>query len=57
MGCTDIPLALSEHSRLEGLTLVNPSLVLAAALARHAYGSMGAGVSPTAASSTPRALV
>ncbi len=37
MGCTEIPLALAEHPRLEGLSLVNPSVVLASALARHAY--------------------
>lgn len=37
MGCTEIPLALSEHPRLEGISLVNPSVVLASALARHAY--------------------
>lgn len=37
MGCTEIPLALSESPRLDGVALVNPSLVLASALARHAY--------------------
>lgn len=37
MGCTEIPLALSEHPRLKGMALVNPSVVLASALARHAY--------------------
>ena len=37
MGCTEIPLALSESPRLQGLALVNPSVVLACALARHAY--------------------
>nr|WP_184857973.1 amino acid racemase [Acidovorax soli] len=37
MGCTEIPLALSEGGRLPGLALVNPSAVLAAALARQAY--------------------
>lgn len=37
MGCTEIPLALSESPRLAGVALVNPSLVLANALARHAY--------------------
>ena len=37
MGCTEIPLALSEGARLPGIALVNPSLVLATALARHAY--------------------
>ena len=37
MGCTEIPLALSEQPRLAGLSLVNPSVVLASALARHAY--------------------
>ena len=48
MGCTEIPLALSEHPRLEGLTLVNPSLVLAAALARHAYGNVAQDFLPAA---------
>lgn len=57
MGCTEIPLALSEHSRLEGLTLVNPSLVLAAALARHAYGNVGMEIPPTAGPSASRAAV
>lgn len=37
MGCTEIPLALAEHPELPGLALVNPSVELAAALARHAY--------------------
>ena len=37
MGCTEIPLALAEHPRLDGISLVNPSVVLASALARHAY--------------------
>lgn len=37
MGCTEIPLALSEHAGLPGLSLVNPSQVLAAALSLHAY--------------------
>lgn len=37
MGCTEIPLALAEHPGLPGLTLVNPSVELASALARHAY--------------------
>jgi len=37
MGCTEIPLALAESPRLPGLSLVNPSVVLASALARHAY--------------------
>lgn len=37
MGCTEIPLALSEQPRLQGVALVNPSVVLASALARHAY--------------------
>ena len=37
MGCTEIPLALSARAGLPGLTLVNPSQVLAAALSRHAY--------------------
>jgi len=50
MGCTEIPLALSEHPRLEGLTLVNPSVVLAAALARHAYGD----ATPACALPSPR---
>jgi aspartate racemase len=36
MGCTEIPLALAEGPRLPGLSLVNPSVVLASALARHA---------------------
>ncbi|RYF69725.1 MAG: aspartate/glutamate racemase family protein, partial [Comamonadaceae bacterium] len=40
MGCTEIPLALWEHPRLPGLSLVNPSEVLACALARHAYREM-----------------
>ena len=40
MGCTEIPLALSEHPWLEGIALVNPSVVLASALARHAYCDM-----------------
>lgn len=40
MGCTEIPLALSEHPGLKGLSLVNPSVVLASALARHAYREM-----------------
>ncbi|CAN7508627.1 amino acid racemase [Acidovorax sp. LjRoot129] len=40
MGCTEIPLALAEHPRLPGLSLVNPSVVLASALARHAYREM-----------------
>ena len=39
MGCTEIPLALAEQPRLQGLALVNPSVVLASALARHAYRS------------------
>ncbi len=37
MGCTEIPLALSEGPALSGMALVNPSAVLAAALARQAY--------------------
>ncbi|MBV7539711.1 aspartate/glutamate racemase family protein [Acidovorax sp. sic0104] len=37
MGCTEIPLALSQSPRLDTVALVNPSLVLASALARHAY--------------------
>ena len=37
MGCTEIPLALEESPALPGLSLVNPSAVLAAALARQAY--------------------
>ncbi|MBP7544812.1 MAG: aspartate/glutamate racemase family protein [Acidovorax sp.] len=40
MGCTEIPLALSEGAHLPGVRLVNPTQVLAAALARHAYGAM-----------------
>ena len=42
MGCTEIPLALSEGPRLAGISLVNPSLVLASALARHAYSDAAA---------------
>lgn len=37
MGCTEIPLALSGAPGFEDLVLVNPSAVLAAVLARHAY--------------------
>ena len=40
MGCTEIPLALSEGAHLPGVRLVNPTQVLAAALARHAYVAM-----------------
>lgn len=43
MGCTEIPLALSPGPAMAGLTLVNPSLVLAAALARQAYRGAQAG--------------
>lgn len=37
MGCTEIPLALEERHRLQGVSLADPSLVLAKALVRHAY--------------------
>lgn len=40
MGCTEIPLALDETAA--GTRLVNPSQVLAEALARHAYAGMQA---------------
>ncbi|MCW5256778.1 aspartate/glutamate racemase family protein [Verminephrobacter aporrectodeae subsp. tuberculatae] len=53
MGCTEIPLALSEHPRLEGLALLNPSAVLAAALARHAYCNA---CGPGAANAAPALL-
>lgn len=46
MGCTEIPLALSEHPGLPGMALVNPSGVLASALAWHAYGPAGDAAAP-----------
>ena len=49
MGCTEIPLALAGEASVAQLDLVNPSAVLAKALARCAYEGVGA----TEASSAP----
>lgn len=38
MACTEIPLALPQAPEAQGWTLVDPSAILAAALARKAYG-------------------
>lgn len=38
MACTEIPLALPQASQAQGWALVDPSAILAAALARKAYG-------------------
>lgn len=40
MGCTEIPLIMLSCARTPGVRLVNPTQVLSAALARHAYGAM-----------------
>ncbi|MGJ7562936.1 aspartate/glutamate racemase family protein [Variovorax sp. GB1R11] len=39
MGCTEVPLGLQGSAAVAGLDLVDPAQVLAAALARRAYGS------------------
>ncbi|MGJ7610707.1 MULTISPECIES: aspartate/glutamate racemase family protein [unclassified Variovorax] len=41
MGCTEVPLGLQGSAAVAGLDLVDPAQVLAAALARRAYGSRG----------------
>ena len=38
MGCTEVPLGLQGSAEVAGLDLVDPAQVLAAALARRAYG-------------------
>jgi aspartate racemase len=38
MGCTEVPLGLQGSAAVAGLDLVDPAQVLAAALARRAYG-------------------
>ena len=38
MGCTEIPLGLHGAAGIEGLDLLDPAQVLAAALAARAYG-------------------
>ena len=39
LGCTEIPLALTPGPGTEGLTLVDPALAMARALALRAYGA------------------
>jgi aspartate racemase len=39
MGCTEVPLGLQGSAAVAGLNLVDPAQVLAAALARRAYGT------------------
>jgi aspartate racemase len=39
LGCTEIPLALESVPELDALTLVDPAVVLARALAQRAYGA------------------
>jgi len=39
MGCTEVPLGLQDSAAVAGLDLVDPAQVLAAALARRAYGA------------------
>ena len=38
MGCTEVPLGLQGSAAVAGLDLIDPAQVLAAALARRAYG-------------------